>query len=245
MPKHRRVSDGPTAPPRCARHLPFARGGLDFAQPKASPSQGADSPCQGEMSRRDKGGRDGGPKGRRDRRRRSQRLLRHVALIPSSDCSRRTWNCPSTCRRRSRTSRSRTDGGSRNCSRTRRSCRWKYRRRSRTNRTNSDTCRCTCSSGLSSTCRRQNRTTACSRGCSRGCSSAAAQNRGKRCHYSCCRKNTYEKPPEKISGSGCSRSILWRRCADGVRLCRFLPRPAVPAGPARAADGCLASAPAS
>ena len=170
-------------------------------------------------------------------------LRADIALIPSSGCSRRTWTCSSTCRRRSRTSRSRTDGGSRNCSRsqTKCLCRWKYRRRFRTNRRNSDTCRYTCSSGSWSTCRRQSPTTAYSR----GCSSAAAQNRGKQCRYSCCRKNTYEKPPEKISGSGCSRSILWRRCADGVRLCRFLPRPAVPAGPARAAGGCLASSAAS
>ena len=49
MPKHRRVSDGPTSPPRCAWHLPFARGGLDFAQSKASPSQGEVARRAGEV----------------------------------------------------------------------------------------------------------------------------------------------------------------------------------------------------
>ena len=38
--------------------------GFRSPRPKPSPSQGADSPCQGEMSRRDKRDREGGPQGR-------------------------------------------------------------------------------------------------------------------------------------------------------------------------------------
>ena len=68
-----------TSPPRSARHLPLTRGGFSTPAPKAplvkgswraaperlsppqrakAPLPGADSPYQGEMSRRDKRGRD-------------------------------------------------------------------------------------------------------------------------------------------------------------------------------------------
>ena len=38
--------------------LPFTREAFQGVRPSKAPSEGADSPCQGEMSRSDRGGRD-------------------------------------------------------------------------------------------------------------------------------------------------------------------------------------------